>query len=492
MIPTTRVALPSGIVRWLLLLALGPISHAAVESRLTLTGGPAVPALWRGRLEAHSPLWHLQMDGRRRDGERGLLPHAAAWLAWTPAPGWRLAWGDQQVGGCWGAALDRPGSAPPTRWGSEPRLGPAGLPSRRPQERGLGLEGRRGAWRGGLLAATTRRDANADGEGFRLDLPHTGDTRRQTGTWRDRLVLGWLAAGDGRDWGGHLLAGARRAPRGGGGLGSAQLSRRMGTLHVGLGAEGGEHRLARLHLRQGSLGRSWQLDAWRGRAGAPVFAVPALPVGDGAWAGGLWLQARAPLGFARTSLSLRWLEEAARTSSRSATEVVWSVGPLPGPPGSGLGWELRHRRAEDRPAGAGREAWRVSLRPRRPGSWEWELRWQEERRSQERLRWWSLAASRRVRWRDVELGVAGECLLGRGDGSGTVVLAPAPGLLRLSSLGGGGQLASLGLWMRHGGHELSVGLVRREHGQAPGEVEGDGVALLCWGWRTPRAERSAP
>jgi hypothetical protein len=186
------------------------------------------------------------------------------------------------------------------------------------------------------------------------------------------------------------------------------------------------------------------------------------------------------------------LEADARTTSRSAVEAVWTVGPLPGPPGSGLGWELRHRRAEDRPAGAGREAWRVSLRPRRPGDWEWELRWQEERRWPERLRWWGLAASRRGRWRNLELGVAGECLVGRGEGTATVVLAPAPGLLRLSSLDQDGQLASLGVWMRRGGHEVALGLVLREREEAAGKADRHGVALLRWGWRAPVQDGRAP
>jgi hypothetical protein len=472
--------------RPLCLLLAACAAAAGVETNLALTSPGLAPAIWRGRMEAQGGFWQIRGDVRRTAGEDGPLPHGAVWLAWTPTPGWRLAWGDHHVAGCWGAALDRPWSSAPSRWGAELRTTPAGVSTTRPPERGISLEAGHGRLRGGVLLAATGRDLSADGLGFRLDLLHDQSTRQRVGAWHDRLALGWLTAGDPQGWTGQLLAGTRRAPRGGGSLTGLQASRRVAGTRLGLGWEAGAHGLARLQMRR-EAGRSfWQVDAWRGQRGPAVFASPALPVGGETWAGGLWLQTRAPLGSTRGALSLRWLESASRTNSRSALDFSWTLGPLPGPPGSGLSWELRRRRAENRPEGAGRDGWRVVLRPRHISGWDWELRWQEERAHMDRQRWWTLVAGRRLRWRDIQWGVRGECLLADGGGSPAVVLAPAPGLLRLSGLGEERQLASLGLWAHRGGHELSLGWVLREQADPAGEVARDRVGLARWSWRRAR------
>jgi len=464
--------------RIILLLLAACAASAGVETNLAITAPGLAPASWRGRLEARSGHWHVRGDLRKTAGEEGPLPHGAAWLAWTPSPGWRLAWGDHHVAGCWGAALDRPWSAAPSRWGAQLRTRPAGVSTTRPQERGISLEGEHGRLRGGLLLADTRRDISADSRGFRLDLLHDRSSRHRVGAWRDQVALGWLTAGGLRSWQGQVLAGIRRAPRGGGPLAGLQASRRLAGTQLGLGWESGDHQVARMQLR-GQAGRP--------RRGSSVFASPALPVGGESWAGGIWLQSRAPIGPSRGSLALRWLEPAARSSSRSALDLSWTLGPLPGPPGSGLSWELRRRRAENRPEGAGREGWRFVLQPRRPHHWDWELRWQEERGALDRQRWWTLAAGRRIQWRDVQWGLRGECVLAHGGGSATVVLAPAPGLLRLSGLGEQRQLASLGMWARRGGQELSLGWVLREEPDPADKVARDRVWLARWGWSTARA-----
>ncbi|MFA7331919.1 MAG: hypothetical protein WC326_12690 [Candidatus Delongbacteria bacterium] len=436
---------------------------------------------WRGRLQLAGGPWSLQGAGRRRDGEPGLLPHAAGGLVWAGPRGWRVILGDQQPTGDLHAALGRGRGGLPGRVRGGLGLGPGALSTQSPGERGLSLEQCRGALRGGLLLASNRRDLRADGAGFLLDLEHAEDNRRRWGAWRDRLVLGWGTWEGPAGWDLHGLAGRRSAVSGGGSLLGLQAIRRRPERQLALAWEAGENRLLQCQAVWLKGRSTLQADVWRGWRGSSVFARPALPAGWREWGGGLALQARRGGRQLAGTLSLRWLDAQARGPERSACWGSLELDRLPGPAGSGLAWSVRHSLAEDRPSGAGREEWRLRLRPLKARPLDWELSWQQARGAAGVVRWWQLGLARGWRRPRYSHGLQLQVLAAVGSGPARLVpLTAGPGLLRYGALTGSRQLCAAGWWGRRGAHLLSVGWLLKEVEDESGAVGPAPLLQVRW------------
>ena len=442
---------------------------------------------WRARLLLESGAWSLRGGLARTDGEIEAAPHRALWVGCRLPAGWRLGLGDQLAATEAGAALGRGRGGLPARLAGGLRLRPGTASSWQPEDRGLSVSRETGPLRGGLLLAATRRDATARGDGFLLDLEHGPATKERLGAWRDRLGLVWLTRELRLGWEAHGLVGRRWTPAGEIALDGLQLLRRTTRGCLGLAWEEGEARLAQVQAGARWRGGWWQADVWRGRAGRLRYARPALHLGAGRPGSGLALQGagRVPgIHSASLVLSLRWLGATARTTERSA--LWWRLQLERGPGRGQAGPRLRVTRtaAEDRPAGSGRDAWRVELEPATTRGLDWRLAWEDLRRPAGDVRLWHLTlrgAWQRPGWRG---GAQLHLLSGAGGGPARLeALALAPGLLRHAALSGRRQAWGGGLWLERGPQRLSLGLLMREEDGTAGGAPLEQVPLVQIAWR---------
>ena len=457
-----------------------------LRSELLRVAVPPATADWRLRLDLESGLWSLRGALARHDGETGAASRQALWLGCRLPAGWRLGLGSHRMATELGAALGRARGGLPPRLAGRPRLAPGSASTWQPEERALSLRRECGPLQGGLLLAATRRDLNSRGDGFLLDMPHTPATARRVGAWRDRLALAWLDTELPAGWELRGLAGWRGAPTGGGILGGARALRLTPRGCLGLAWEGGESRVALLQGRGRWRSGWWQADAWRGLAGTARFSRPALSLGRGRAGGGQTVQVASRLdgaGKAALSLALRRLDATARGPTRPALWWRWQLERALSAGPSRLSLRVTRSAAEDRPAGSGREAWRVELEPVSRQAF-WRLAWEERRGSAGGARLWHLRLRRDWSRRGWKGGAELHLLSAEGAGPGILeALALGPGLLRHAYLNGGHQAWGGGLWLERGGQRLALALLTRETGpDAAGAPESRQPQLLL-SWR---------
>lgn len=446
------------------------------------------PADWRAAALLESGKWEFRAVARRRDGELGAIPQHALWTGWRLAGGWRLGLGSHQLRTETGAALGHLRSGLPGRLTGGLRLTPGSTSRATPEERGISLERQRGALRGGMLLADTRRDRRADGKGFVLGMEHWPQRRERVGAWRDRLDLAWLCLEGPAGWDLHGLAGRRAWADGKLDLGGLHLIRRRPGSSLAACWEEGDSRLARIQAAASSRRGRWQADAWRGRQTGSRFARPALPLGGEGSAGGASLQGRRRLDSAtHAGLSLRWLEPAARSTTRSALwwrlELVHDTKKA-----GGLRWRLRRTAAEDRPTGSGLDAWRLALEAVRSRPWDWSLAWEQHARPAGTARLWHAQVSRSWSWRSWRGGATLHLAAGSGQGPARLeALGLAPGILRHAGLAAGRQAWGGGLWLQRGGQRVSLGLLLKETAGEAADLDQTPSLTAAWSWEPRQA-----